>query len=90
MVRNTYFRFVRFHHSHHVELFQINRTTYDRVRGWFDQLDTQRRTLISRQLENYPICDDVTQSERKRFVLSLSRIFRFHFKLMVLRGLGSC
>lgn len=45
------------------EIFQINRTTYDRVRGWFDQLDTQRRTLISRQLENYPICDDVTQSE---------------------------
>jgi len=44
------------------EIFQRNRLTYERVRAWFDQLDTYRRTLISRQLENYPPCDDITQS----------------------------
>lgn len=50
-----------------LEIFQRNRLTYERVRAWFDQLDTYRRTLISRQLENYPPCDDITQSARRFF-----------------------
>lgn len=39
----------------------MNRNTYERVREWFNQLDLYRRTLISRQFENYPTCDDLTQ-----------------------------
>jgi len=41
------------------DLYQLNRDTYNRVRTWFDQLDSYRRTLISRQLETYPPCDDL-------------------------------
>ena len=49
--------------------FQLNQTTYNRVRTWFDQLDIYRRTLISRQLEEYPICDDLIQGSSKEFFL---------------------
>ncbi|CAF1174709.1 unnamed protein product [Adineta steineri] len=42
------------------DLCQYNRTTYKRVRDWFQQLDPYRRTLISRQLDGYPPCDDLT------------------------------
>jgi Lon protease-like protein len=42
------------------DLFQLNRVTYTRVREWFDHLDAYRRTLITRQLEEYPPCDDLT------------------------------
>ncbi|CAF0977745.1 unnamed protein product [Rotaria sp. Silwood1] len=42
------------------DLYELNRNTYNRVRVWFDQLDAYRRTLITRQLEGYPLCDDLT------------------------------
>ncbi|CAF3776410.1 unnamed protein product [Rotaria magnacalcarata] len=45
-----------------VDLYQLNRDSYNRVRAWFDQLDAYRRTLITRQLEGYPSCDDLTQN----------------------------
>ena len=44
-----------------IDLFQLNRDTYNRVRHWFDHLDAYRRTLITRQLEGYPPCDDLIQ-----------------------------
>ncbi|CAF1478208.1 unnamed protein product [Rotaria magnacalcarata] len=44
------------------DLYQLNRDSYNRVRAWFDQLDAYRRTLITRQLEGYPSCDDLTQN----------------------------
>ncbi|UJR21345.1 hypothetical protein I4U23_024438 [Adineta vaga] len=49
------------------DLFQLNRNTYQNVRHWFDQLDIGRRTLISRQLEEYPICDDLNHELSKPF-----------------------
>lgn len=82
-VRLKFFDFKRNEKSNFVfvlfstlEIFQRNRLTYERVRAWFDQLDTYRRTLISRQLENYPPCDDITQSARKFFP-----VFFFSFRL---------
>ncbi|CAF4043196.1 unnamed protein product, partial [Rotaria sp. Silwood2] len=47
-------------HDEFDDLYQINRNTYNRVRVWFDQLDAYQRTLISRQLEGYPPCDNLT------------------------------
>ena len=47
------------------ELYQLNRTTYQRVRDWFDQLDDNRRAMISRQLEEYPTCDDLIEGSGK-------------------------
>ncbi|CAF3259069.1 unnamed protein product [Rotaria socialis] len=44
------------------DLYQLNRDSYNRVRAWFGQLDAYRRTLITRQLEGYPSCDDLTQN----------------------------
>ncbi|CAF5134582.1 unnamed protein product, partial [Rotaria sp. Silwood1] len=46
-------------------LYELNRNTYNRVRVWFDQLDAYRRTLITRQLEGYPLCDDLTHESSK-------------------------
>jgi len=48
-----------------LDLYQLNRDTYNRVRNWFDQLDAYRRALISRQLEEYPPCDDLIQGSSK-------------------------
>ena len=48
-----------------VDSFQLNRTTYQRVRDWFDGVDAYRRTLISRQLEEYPSCDDLVEGSGK-------------------------
>lgn len=48
-----------------LDLHQMNRDTYNRVRAWFDQLDAYRRTLITRQLEGYPPCDDLIQDSSK-------------------------
>ncbi|CAF0875741.1 unnamed protein product [Adineta ricciae] len=42
-------------------LSELNRNIYSDVRHWFDQLDTHRQDLISRQLEEYPSCDDFTR-----------------------------
>ncbi|CAF1064025.1 unnamed protein product [Rotaria sordida] len=47
-------------HDEFDDLYQFNRNTYNRVRVWFDQLDAYRRTLLTRQLEGYPPCDDLT------------------------------
>lgn len=49
----------------------MNRTTYDRVRQWFHGLDPYRRTLIARQLEGYPECDDLIQGSSKIIVTVL-------------------
>ncbi|CAF2815635.1 unnamed protein product [Rotaria sp. Silwood2] len=43
------------------DLFQLNRDTYNRAHNWFDHLDPYRKTLIIRQLEGYPPCDDLTE-----------------------------
>ncbi|CAF3835159.1 unnamed protein product, partial [Adineta steineri] len=43
------------------DLFQFNRDTYNRVREWFDNLDSHRKTLIRQQVEEYPSCDDLIQ-----------------------------
>ncbi|CAF0857936.1 unnamed protein product [Rotaria sordida] len=43
------------------DLFQLNRDTFNRARNWFDHLDPYRKTLIIRQLEGYPPCDDLTE-----------------------------
>jgi hypothetical protein len=51
------------------DLCELNRNTYNRVRTWFDQLDAYRRTLISRRLEGYPPCDDLTLESRKYLYL---------------------
>jgi hypothetical protein len=48
-----------------LDLYQLNRNTYNRVRIWFDQLDAYRRTLISNQLEEYPPCDDLIHGSSK-------------------------
>jgi hypothetical protein len=52
-----------------LDVYQLNRNTYNRVRNWFDQLDAYRRTLISRQLEGYPPCDDLTHDSSKYLYL---------------------
>ncbi len=44
-----------------LDLFQLNRDTYNRVHNWFDYLDEERKTLLNRQLEGYPSCDDLTE-----------------------------
>jgi Lon protease-like protein len=44
-----------------LDLLQLNRDTYQRVRDWFDHLDEHRKTLIMQQLEAYPTCDELTQ-----------------------------
>ena len=48
-----------------LDLYELNRNTYKRVRAWFDQLDPYRRTLISHRLETYPLCDDLIQGSGK-------------------------
>jgi flavorubredoxin len=48
-----------------LDLYQLNRNTYNRVHSWFEQLDAYRRTLISRQLEGYPPCDDLIHGSSK-------------------------
>jgi hypothetical protein len=50
-----------------LDLFQLNRDTYARVRDWFDHLDAVRKTLITQQLEGYPSCDDLTVGSSKFF-----------------------
>ena len=50
-----------------LDLFQLNRDTYNRVQHWFDQLDTHRKTLITQQLEEYPPCDDLITSSSNSF-----------------------
>jgi len=42
------------------DLFQMNHDTYKRARHWFDHLDSYRKTIMTRQLEGYPPCDDLT------------------------------
>ena len=48
-----------------LDLVRLNRDTYNRVRHWFDNLDTYRKTLMMRQLEEYPPCDDLTEGSSK-------------------------
>lgn len=50
-----------------IELVELNQTTYDRVRLWFDQLDLYRKTILTRQLDVYPICDELIQQSGKYF-----------------------
>jgi hypothetical protein len=58
-----------------LDLFQLNRNTYNRVRHWFDHLDAYRKTLIIRQLEEYPPCDDLTEgSSNNLSLLDFSKI----------------
>jgi len=57
-----------------LDLFQLNRETYNRVRHWFDNLDAYRKTLITGQLEEYPPCDDLTEgSSNNRHLLDFSK-----------------
>jgi len=49
-----------------LDLFQLNRQTYNRVRHWYDKLDAVRKTLINRRLETYPECDDLTFGSSKK------------------------
>jgi hypothetical protein len=61
-----------------LDLFQLNRDTYTRVRQWFDNLDTYRKTLMTQQLEEYPRCDDLTAGSSKslkRFIFLSSIMF---------------
>ena len=51
-----------------LDLFQLNRTSYNRVRNWFNHLDAYRRTLIAHQLEGYPACDDLVQGSSKHLL----------------------
>lgn len=55
-----------------LDLVQLNRDTYNRVRHWFDTLDAYRKTLIMRQLEVYPPCDDLTEGSSK---FSIDKLF---------------
>ena len=55
----------------------MNRNTYNRVRTWFDQLDGYRRTLISRQLEGYPSCDDLIEGSGIYIYDKKNKRFRF-------------
>ncbi|CAF0746358.1 unnamed protein product, partial [Didymodactylos carnosus] len=41
-------------------LVQLNIDTYNKVRHWFDNLDLHRKSLVSYQLQEYPICDEFT------------------------------
>ncbi len=50
-----------------LDLFQLNRVTYNRVHHWFDHLDEDRKTLLNRQLESYPLCDDLTEGSSNNF-----------------------
>ena len=44
-----------------LDLYQLNRDTYNRVRHWFDQLDDYIQTRICQQIEGFPVCDDLTE-----------------------------
>lgn len=44
-----------------LDLFQLNRDTYNRVRQWFDGLHPRLRAAMSQQLDGYPPCDDLTR-----------------------------
>lgn len=52
---NRSFRFV------FLDLYQLNRDTYNRVRHWFDQLPGCIRERIYQQIEGFPECDDLTE-----------------------------
>ena len=49
-----------------LDLFQLNRNTYNRARNWFDNLDEHRKTLINDQLQGYPQFDDLIQESSNK------------------------
>jgi hypothetical protein len=52
-----------------LDLLQLNRDTYNRVREWFDHLDANRKALMISQLEEYPACDDLTEGSSNNIYL---------------------